>query len=128
MTWPEAIDKVLDELVRSIELHGTWEDYSVSQMMSVIINELVVEAGNAECAGDIDGDHGVIRELLQVAACSIKAAMVLSSRPAWLLAETLRTAGAHSGTEGSDLPASPSPPQDKDSSFNRPEGEINGTR
>lgn len=119
----EAVGLVLSEHRRSVEKHGNWLDYSVAQMMSVIINELVIEAGNAECAGDIHGPHGVVNELAQVAACCIKAIMVLSDSTDETLAETLRTAGAHSGVEGSALPASPTPPQREDIPINSPEGE-----
>jgi hypothetical protein len=74
----DVLNLILKERQRSIQLHGTWEDYTLPQMMSEIINELIIEAGNAECAGDIHGEHGVIRELTQVASCCIKAIMVLS--------------------------------------------------
>lgn len=119
----DAMDLVLTEHARSVQLHGDWKDYSVDQMMSVTINELMMEAGDAAGRGDLHGEHGIIRELAQTASCCIKAIMVLSDRPDGTLAETLRTAGAHSCLQGSDLPASPSPPQREESSFNRPEGE-----
>lgn len=124
----DAMDMVLTEHSRSVQLHGDWRDYSTEQMMAQIIHELMIEAGDAESRGDVHGDHGVVRELAQVSACCIKAIMVLSDRSEGTLAETLRTAGAHSGLQGSALPASPSPPQREESSFNSPEGETNGTR
>lgn len=116
----DTLALVLDEHARSVHLHGTWSDYSIEQMMSVIINELMVEAGGAEAKGDLHGEHGVIRELAQVAACCIKAIMVLSGRPEGALAETLRTAGAHSGLEGCGLHASPSLYQGIESAANSP--------
>lgn len=80
MTLPEALSLVLNEHADSIAKHGSWHDYTIDQMMAVIINELMVEAGGAEAVGDLHGEHGVIRELAQVAACCVKAIMVLSGR------------------------------------------------
>ena len=80
MTLTDALEAILTEHHHSVAKHGTWSDYSVDQMMAVIINELMVEAGGAESQGDIHGEHGVIRELTQVAVCCIKAMMVLSNR------------------------------------------------
>jgi len=116
----DALDLILAEHARSVQKHGTWSDYSLEQMMAVIINELMVEAGEAEARDDLHGAHGVIRELAQVSACCIKAIMVLSNRPKETLAETLRTAGAHSSLEGRALPASPSHLQNKESCANHP--------
>ncbi len=126
MSLIDALDMVLTEHHLSVQKHGPWHDYSVDQMMSVIINELMVEAGGAEAAGDICGPHGVIRELAQVSACCLKAIMVLSDRSKGILAETLRATGAHSGLEGCDLPASPSLHQGKENAANSPKGMIYG--
>lgn len=120
MTLPDAMDMVMAEYRRSVEMHGSWWDYSTEQMLSVIINELMVEAGDAEKIGDIHGEHGMIRELAQVAATSIKAMMVLSGRPEGHLAGASRTAGAHSCLEGRVLPASPALHREKESVSNRP--------
>lgn len=116
----DALDMILKERQRSIQLHGTWEDYSIEQMTAVIVNELMVEAVGAVERGDIHGEHGVIRELAQVAACCIKEMMVLSQRSGGILAKTLRTEGAHSCLGGRVLPASPSLLQDKESCSNHP--------
>jgi hypothetical protein len=78
MSLPDAVSLVLDELSHSIRKHGDWSDYTINQMMSVIIEELLIEAGNAETLRDIHGDHGMIKELAQVAATSIKAMIQLS--------------------------------------------------
>jgi hypothetical protein len=80
MLMAEALRMVMEEYMRGIAKHGDWSNYSEEQMMSAIINELMVEAGDAEQRGDIHGPHGMIRELAQVAACSIKAMVVLSGR------------------------------------------------
>lgn len=120
MAGGDAIGMVLTEHARGVQLHGTWHDYSVEQMMAAIINELAVEACDAESVGDIHGEHGVIRELTQVAACCLKAIVVLMGRTEGHLAETLRTAGAHSGFTGRALPASPSLHQGEESPSNRP--------
>jgi hypothetical protein len=122
MNYHRAAEIVFNEYANSVERHGTWADYTIEQMMSVIIHELMVEAGGAEQIGDIHGDHGVIRELAQVAACCMKAIMVLVDRHKETLAETLRPAGAHSGLEGCVLPASPTLHQDKKACSNHPEG------
>ena len=120
----DALDMVLTEHARSVQLHGDWQNYNVDQMMAEIINELMMEAGEAAGRLDLHGEHGMVRELSQVAACCIKAMMVLSGRPDGTLAQTSRTAGAHSGIQGSALPASPSPPHREDNPINRPEGEM----
>ncbi|MDD2367035.1 MAG: hypothetical protein PHN84_12805 [Desulfuromonadaceae bacterium] len=123
MTVWEAFDDIIREYNRSVDLHGDWSDYTTEQMMAVIVNELMVEAGDAELRGDLHGPHGVICELSQVAVCCIKAIIVLSGRPDMTLAETLRTAGVNSCLEGRAVPASLAHPQDKESYSNSPEGE-----
>lgn len=80
MEFLNAVDMVFNEYAASVEKHGTWADYSLEQMMAVIIQELLMEAGDAESRGDLHGEHGVIRELAQVSACCIKAIMELSGR------------------------------------------------
>jgi len=116
----DALAMILKERQRSIQLHGNWDDYSIEQMTAVIVNELMVEAVGAVERGDIHGEHGVIRELSQVAACCIKEMMVLSQRSEGILAKTLRTEGAHSCSTGCALPASPSLHQGKESRSNHP--------
>lgn len=127
MNLVDALDLILAEHSHSVQKHGTWEDYTVDQMMAEIINELMMEAGDAVGKNDIHGEHGVIRELSQVAACCIKAVMVLSGRHE-ALAQTSCAAGAHSCSEGCASPASLTHPQDKESSVNSPEGGSHGTR
>lgn len=117
----DVFDMVTAEYHRSVELHGDWYDYTPDQMMAVIINELVMEAGDAEARGDILGEHGMIRELVQTAVCCIKGALVLSVREGHL-AGASRASGAHSCRGGRVLLASPSRHQDKESMSNRPEG------
>jgi len=80
MTLLDALDMILEEREASIVKYGDWHDYTLEQMMPVIIHELMVEAGGAEAVGDLHGEHGVVRELAQVASCCIKAIMVLSER------------------------------------------------
>ena len=126
MLLSEALDQVVSEFRRSVMLHGNWIDYTTEQMMAVIIHELMIEAGDAENRGDITGEHGVIRELFQVASCSIKAAMVLAARHQFLLAQTSRPAGAHSSSEGFALPASLTHQQKKENHSNCPMGECRG--
>jgi hypothetical protein len=129
VTLLNVLDMVLKERQRSIELHGTWYDYTTDQMMAVITHELMMEAGEAAVIGNIHGEHGVIRELTQVASCCIKAIMVLSGRPQDLLAGASRTAGAHSGSTGFALPASLTHLEDKESGANSPEeGGYHGER
>lgn len=120
----DAIDMVLSEHARSVALYGHWNDYTTEQMMSVIIHELMHEAGDAEQRGDIDGEHGVIRELSQVASCCIKAMIVLSDRQD-LLAQASRPAGAHSCRAGHVLPASLAHLDIKETAVNSP---IEGDR
>lgn len=118
----DVFDMVTAEYHRSVELHGTWFDYTPDQMMAVIINELMLEAGSAEARGDIHGEHGMIRELVQVASCCMKAVMVLGASREGHLAGASRASGAHSCRGGRVLPASPSHHQDKEFMANRPEG------
>lgn len=77
---PEALAVVLNEHAKSIKIYGDWADYTTDQMMAVIIDELMCEAVDAWHVNDLHGDHGMIRELAQVAATSIKAIQVLSGR------------------------------------------------
>lgn len=120
MTFADVQELVAVEFRRGVSLHGDWSDYTIGQMMAVIINELIIEAGDAECRGDIDGEHGVIRELTQVSACCNKAVMVLSDRLKGHLAETVRTEGANLENTGRDLPPSPPSLEDKVSFSNHP--------
>lgn len=126
MQYRDVVNIVLEEHVRSVQLHGTWHDYSVEQMMATIINELMVEAADAVTRDDIVGEHGVIRELSQVAACCMKAIMVLSDRANSVLAQTSRDEGAQSEPRGCVFPASLSLPQDKESHVNHPKEVANG--
>ncbi|MHB1051372.1 MAG: hypothetical protein ACYC09_14935 [Bacteroidota bacterium] len=116
----DALDMILAEHARSVHLHGDWQNYTVDQMMAEIINKLMMEAGEAAGRLDLHGEHGMVRELSQVAACCIKAMMVLSDRPDGTLAQTSRTAGAHPGLRGRSPLASLYPPQREDSPINRP--------
>jgi hypothetical protein len=80
MNLVEALGEVITEHDRSVLLHGDWQHYDLEQMMSVIINELMMEAGDAVARGDLHGEHGVIAELKQVASCCLKAMVQLSER------------------------------------------------
>lgn len=74
-----AFSLVSDELQRSIVRHGDWSNYSVDQMLSVIAAEWI-EVGEAEARDDLLGEHGMLSELAQVAACCVKALWVLGGR------------------------------------------------
>lgn len=62
---------VMQALAESVDKHGDWSEYTIDQMMEVILDE-ILEVGEAEARADLLGDHGMIRELRQVAACCIK--------------------------------------------------------
>ena len=128
MTQADVQKLVAAEYARGVALYGDWSDYTLDQMMAVIINELMIEAAGAAAVGDMHGEHGVICELTQVSACCNKAVLVLLSRREGHLAETLRAEGAHSCLEGRALPASPSLHQGKETISNSPIGESHGTR
>jgi hypothetical protein len=81
MTLPEVLAAVLTEYNLSVEKHGDWQDYTLDQIMGVIQTEFMMEAAAAYNRGDLHGDHGVIRELSQVAACCIKTIVAVSGRP-----------------------------------------------
>ena len=76
MRYAEVDDLILAQHVRSVQLHGAWNDYTPEMMITVIVNELAELIDAAE-RGDIHGEHGMIAELAQVAACCKKAMMVL---------------------------------------------------
>lgn len=62
-------------LAQEVELadakHGTWEDKTVSQCLSHLIDELD-EVVDASIVGDKDGEHGMKAELVQVACTAYK--------------------------------------------------------
>ena len=66
--------RVMSEVFRSIDIHGDWSDYSDDQMTDAITGEMM-EIDMALQARDVDGDHGMVREAVQAAACLIKFAV-----------------------------------------------------
>lgn len=66
--------RVMNEVFASIEKHGDWSEYSDDEMAQAITGELI-EIAQAMLARDVDGDHGMVRESIQAAACLIKFAV-----------------------------------------------------
>lgn len=71
MTHEEIFALVEKELQHAIEKHGSTFS-SRKEMMNALIDE-VCEVAEAIGRGDINGPHGLKRELTQVAAVCIKA-------------------------------------------------------
>ena len=71
MTHEEALELIEAELKHANEKHG--EHFANLIEMYIALCEEVAEVSQAIVKGDINGEHGVKRELAQVAAVCIKA-------------------------------------------------------
>ena len=60
-----------NELNYSIEKHGSWDGYTLRDMWQKVEDERL-EVIEAELVQDYTGEHGVARELLQMAVTCIK--------------------------------------------------------
>ena len=75
MTHEEALELIEAELKHANEKHG--EHFANLIEMYIALCEEVAEVSQAIVKGDINGEHGVKRELAQVAAVCWKALMWL---------------------------------------------------
>lgn len=76
-TLKEALQDLLIEFWHSVFKHGDWHDYDTANVREAVVNEFC-EYTEAFIAGDIHGDHGQRKELLQVAVVAIKGYLRLS--------------------------------------------------
>lgn len=72
----EAIHR---ELCRSFDKHGDWTGKNIDDMADHILDEFL-EVGEAIDKNDTWGEHGMITELAQTAACCQKMMMQLIRR------------------------------------------------
>jgi len=66
----EIFHEILKEYHRSIEKHGLWDYLSDGQQRSAIVEEFT-EWNDAYYSCDIHGEHGEIRELIQLCNVAI---------------------------------------------------------
>ncbi len=71
--------RIVTEVQDSIRKHGDWADYSLSKMFEAVQDEWL-ELQIAKDNLDIDGQHGMIRESIQVAAVLVKLIVKLEGR------------------------------------------------
>ena len=71
--------RLVQEIEASIKKHGDWSDYAFHQMDNATFCEWL-EMGEAIDRSDITGEHGVIREALQTAACLVKWVIQMEAR------------------------------------------------
>ena len=71
--------RIMTEVQASIYKHGDWSDYPVDKMFEAIDGERV-ELGIARDGMDITGQHGMVREAIQSAACLVKLIIQLEAR------------------------------------------------
>ena len=69
-------NELMEKIKASLDSHGDWSDYSEDDIYGAVFGE-VGEYWKAFVFGVIDGDHGQISELLDVAVTALKGVRVL---------------------------------------------------
>lgn len=69
-------NELMEKIKASLDSHGDWSDYSEKDIYAAVSGEFD-EYWNAFVFGVIDGDHGQIAELLDVAVTALKGVRVL---------------------------------------------------
>lgn len=77
MTLNEIVEKLKVENARSKEKHGPWSNLSETAQFGAIYEE-IQEWLKAFMESNVDGEHGEIAELLQVANVCIRRMMFLT--------------------------------------------------
>lgn len=77
MTLNEIVEKLKVENARSKEKHGLWAEHTESAQFGAIYGEFQ-EWLKAFMESNVDGEHGEIAELLQVANVCIRRMMFLT--------------------------------------------------
>ena len=78
-TIDDVLRGVKAEFLKSIQKHDDWSTYSLDKMISHTMDE-VVECLNAHHIGDVMGQHGVLVEGTQAAACFCKMLLQIAIR------------------------------------------------
>jgi hypothetical protein len=71
--------RIMTEVQDSIRKHGDWSDYPTEKMFEAIDGERI-ELGLARDGMDVTGQHGMVREAIQSAACLVKLIIQLEAR------------------------------------------------
>lgn len=66
----QTLSRLVEEHTRACLKHD-WTGYTADRMGQALMDELL-EVGDAEVRGDINGPHGMRAELLQVAVVAIR--------------------------------------------------------
>ena len=77
MVHAEIYEKVKTEHARSLALHGSWSGMSAKDQAEAIAEEFG-EWVDAHVSGNVDGEHGEIAELIQLANVCFRRIMVLT--------------------------------------------------
>lgn len=67
------------EHIRSIKEYGNWDGLTYPQMIQILRRELR-EVCQAVANNDLDGEHGIYSEAVQVANCAMKIAVQARKR------------------------------------------------
>ena len=66
-----TIKRVIAEVEQSVQIHGDWQEYTPSDVKRVVEDEFFEYLG-AYLNDQIEGDHGQIEELRDLAVVAIK--------------------------------------------------------
>ena len=77
MTLAEILEKVKTEHSAAFLKHGPWRELPDDEQQTAIMSE-VLEALNAKDSGDIHGEHGEIREWIQVMTVAARRIMAIT--------------------------------------------------
>jgi hypothetical protein len=77
MNHAEIFHEILEECHSSIEKHGSWDGLS-NQSQAAVIREEYREWQAAYFGGDVDGEHGEIKEAIQLINVLMKRIMMLT--------------------------------------------------
>lgn len=72
----DVCSRIMKEVNDSNVKHGDWSDYSNEQMLTALSDEFI-ELWKAGLVCDVNGQHGMIREAIQLANCCVKLVMQL---------------------------------------------------
>ena len=64
-------NRIMQEMDASTIKHGDWSEYTTRRMLDVLIDEMQ-ELTLAVAMNDVHGEHGMVKEAIQVAACAVK--------------------------------------------------------
>lgn len=70
------IQNLCEEFARSVQCHGMWDTYTVHDIYRAVSGEFR-EFSHAYQVDDIDGEHGMEAELLQLATVALKGRILL---------------------------------------------------